>query len=369
MNKNECYVFNGIYQCSLINKKIEHFDNEKIDKCEKKTKYLKDKTYLCCDGYAPEDYHCAHCSYCCDWKDAVSKDGKCPDYCKCEDRNEKLKKIARDNPELTQQEQINLLNQINKEEIRTYKITPIDKWHAGPFMFNRIGEEDERPCKNGYNTEKELCYNKFGVDINKNIAPAKDWARGGESAFYRGGKYDYIYESKPPKSEYPIFKIHMYKNSVRIATGTLKWNADLSINGSYRRTIEDIVSLSFTINGITFNETMQKINYNQHYEAKNGELVRFDAIFVNPEEDKTLILDITLDESDSFSSGGWKLIDNKEKNEEEHIKSCKDPEYLCCKGDDPKDYSCEECNDCCRDKDAISSDGKSIKCPEYCGCN
>ena len=48
------------------------------------------------------------------------------------------------------------------------------------------------------------------------------------------------------------------------------------------------------------------------------------------------------------------------------VTECKEPKYLCCDGNDPKDYSCDPCEECCRDDNAISSSGKKVPCPDYC---
>ena len=58
--------------------------------------------------------------------------------------------------------------------------------------------------------------------------------------------------------------------------------------------------------------------------------------------------------------------------------TCKEPNYLCCDDDPtislfgwtlPSSYSCDPCDECCDQNDAVSSDGKSIPCPDYCGCH
>ena len=60
------------------------------------------------------------------------------------------------------------------------------------------------------------------------------------------------------------------------------------------------------------------------------------------------------------------IVNVKKKN----ITECKEPNYLCCDDDnDPKDYTCEKCEECCILKDAISSNGEKVPCPDYCNCS
>ena len=60
---------------------------------------------------------------------------------------------------------------------------------------------------------------------------------------------------------------------------------------------------------------------------------------------------------------------NRKNRKNKNIKKCKKPFYLCCDYDDPKDYTCDPCKECCEDNNAVSSTGKPIDCPNYCKCD
>jgi len=94
------------------------------------------------------------------------------------------------------------------------------------------------------------------------------------------------------EEEYPSYTIHLVDAGDFTATGTLQWGADLSADGSFPRAGGDFVSLSLTIDEITYNETMDNAYFEEYgtnpdmeYEVENGQLVRFDAVLEPTEVD------------------------------------------------------------------------------------